>query len=66
LTPVDGRVACPLEDRANLIPNGFPLGALTLQIEFGQQAFEAVDQFGTALKPWIGTTFAASISSIVP
>jgi hypothetical protein len=56
LTPVDRRVVRPFEDRANLIPDGFPLGTLTIQIEFGQDAFEPVDQFGMALKPWIGTT----------
>jgi hypothetical protein len=57
LTPVDRRVARPFEHRANLIPDGFPLRTLTVQIEFCQHAFEPVDQFGMALKPWIGPTF---------
>jgi hypothetical protein len=34
LTPVDRRVGRPFEDRANLILDGFPLGAFALQIEF--------------------------------
>jgi hypothetical protein len=53
LTTVDGRIVCPFKDSANLVPDGFPFGALTIQIEFGQDAFEPVDQFGMALKPSI-------------
>jgi hypothetical protein len=56
LTAVDRRVGRPFEDGAHLIPDGFPLGTLTLQVEFGEDAFEPVDQFGMALKPWIGAT----------
>src|ERR1700729_4627139 len=56
LTTVDGRIACPFEDSESLIPDGFPFGTLTIQIKFGQDAFEPVDHFGMALKPWIGPT----------
>jgi hypothetical protein len=56
LTAIDRRVGRPFEDHANLIPDGFPLGTFTVQIELGQDAFEPVDQFGVALKPRIGTT----------
>jgi hypothetical protein len=37
-----------------LIPDGFPLGVLTGEVEFGQHAFEPVYHFGMALKPRIG------------
>jgi hypothetical protein len=40
-----------------LIPDGLPFWALTGQVELGQHAFEPVDHFGMAVKPWIGTTF---------
>jgi len=40
-----------------LVPDGFPFGALTIQIEFGQDTFEPVDDFGMALKPRVDTTF---------
>ena len=53
LTPVDGRVGEPFEDRVNLVPDGLPFGTLARQIEFGQYAFEPIDHFGMALKPWI-------------
>jgi hypothetical protein len=56
VTTVDGRIACPFEDSASLIPDGFPFGTLTIQIKFGKDAFEPVDYFGMALKPWIGPT----------
>jgi hypothetical protein len=56
LAPIERRVECPFENRANLIPDSFPFGALTIQIEFGQDGFDPVNQFGVALKPWIGTT----------
>jgi hypothetical protein len=56
LTPVDGRVGEPFEDRVNLVPDGLPFGALARQVEFGQHAFEPVDHFGMALKPRIGAT----------
>jgi hypothetical protein len=57
LTPVDGRVGEPFEDRVNLVPDGLPFGALARQEEFGQHAFEPVDYFGMVLKPRVGTTF---------
>jgi hypothetical protein len=56
LTPVDRRVGCPSKDRVNLIPDGLPLGALTSEVEFGQHAFEPIDHFRAALKPWISAT----------
>src|ERR1700759_111039 len=56
LTPVDGRVGEPFEDRVNLVPDGLPFGALARQVEFGQHVFEAVDHLGMALKPWIPAT----------
>jgi hypothetical protein len=55
-TPVDRRVGCPSKDRVNLIPDGLPLGALTSEVEFGQHAFEPIDHFRAALKPWISAT----------
>jgi hypothetical protein len=42
LTAVHRRVGRPLEDRANLIPDGVPLGTLAIQIEFGQDALDPV------------------------
>jgi hypothetical protein len=56
LTPVDRRIGCPSENRPNLIPNGLPFGALTGEVDFGQHAFEPVDDLGMTLKPWIGAT----------
>jgi hypothetical protein len=66
LTPVDGRVGEPFEDRVNLVPDGLPFGAFASQVEFGQHAFEPIDNFGMALKPWTPrhSSTKASISSI--
>jgi hypothetical protein len=40
----------------HLIPDGLPFRALTGEVELGQHAFEPVDHFGMAVKPWIGMT----------
>jgi hypothetical protein len=40
-----------------LIPDGLPFWVFARQVEFGQDAFEPVDDFGMALKPRIDTTF---------
>jgi hypothetical protein len=53
LTPVDRRSGCPSKDRVNLIPDGLPFEAFACQVEFGRHAFEPIDHFRAALKPWI-------------
>jgi hypothetical protein len=54
LTTINGRDRCPDEDGAKLISDGLPVRVFAGQVEFGQHAFEPADQFGIALKPWIG------------
>jgi hypothetical protein len=60
-TPINRRVGCPREDGVKLIPDGLPFGAFASQIEFRQHAFEPVDHFGMALKPWIQSSPAGTL-----
>ena len=64
LTPVDGRVGCPHEDVAELIPDRLPFWVVARQVEFGEHAFEPVDQFGMALKPRISATLGRVDKSV--